>query len=67
MTGSNIIIDGGFHGDLGGIAKLLIFDCNGVLVDSEPIAVRVASHVMIELALRVAGLAPLFGPNVFNT
>lgn len=36
-----------------GIAKLLIFDCDGVLVDSEPIAARVASQVMVELGFPV--------------
>jgi HAD superfamily hydrolase (TIGR01509 family) len=34
-------------------AKLVIFDCDGVLVDSEPIAARVASDVMTQLGFPV--------------
>ena len=35
------------------MSRLLIFDCDGVLVDSEPIAARVASQVMIDLGFPV--------------
>jgi HAD superfamily hydrolase (TIGR01509 family) len=33
------------------IPKLVIFDCDGVLVDSEPIAARVTVQMMIELGI----------------
>ncbi len=34
-------------------AKLVIFDCDGVLVDSEPIAARVLAEALVELGLDV--------------